>query len=447
MVSIAEIYDRLSPEPLQGDDLKRYYVDSFAGRGDNPMISLKRLLQSKPDGKLQILFSGYRGCGKSTELNELQREISDDFIVLNFSVLKDLDPVNINYVELFVIAMEKLFDVVDKHNIRINPQLFASVSEWSHSVEIEKITKLTGDALLEAGAEVKVSAPLFARFFAKMRASANASYSTKRTIIENIEPRLSDFISHCNALIREIKSHLPESGKKGLIIIIEDLDKLSVEKAEELFFNHSHILSTLQTHVIFTFPISLRHHQKATVIKGNFDEDFELPMLKVHDKQGKPFLGREAMYEIITCRTGTACFEPPELVYEFIDISGGCLRDLFRMIRNAADNALNNEREVITRVDYTKSFFKLRRDYENTIAEKRVNNEVITSVAEYYETLKTLALSTTKKVDNTEAVLDLRQNLCILGYNDEGWCDVHPVVRTILCERFPKEVMPLTLEA
>ena len=44
MVSIAEIYDRLSPEPLQGDDLQRYYVDSFAGRGDNPMISLKRLL-------------------------------------------------------------------------------------------------------------------------------------------------------------------------------------------------------------------------------------------------------------------------------------------------------------------------------------------------------------------------------------------------------------------
>ena len=222
---------------------------------------------------------------------------------------------------------------------------------------------------------------------------------------------------------------------------------MSVEKAEELFFNHSHILSTLQTHVIFTFPVSLRHHPKATVIKGNFDEDFELPMLKVHDKQGKPFRGREAMYEIITRRTGAACFEPPALVYDFIDISGGCLRDLFRMIRNAADNAQNNEREVITKVDYTKSFFRLRRDYENTIAEKRVNNEVITSVAEYYETLKTLALNETKKVDNTEAVLDLRQNLCILGYNDEGWCDVHPVVRTILCERFPQEVMPLTLEA
>ncbi|MEI6757420.1 MAG: hypothetical protein WCK85_06160 [Chlorobium sp.] len=216
------------------------------------------------------------------------------------------------------------------------------------TAEIEKIRELTGEASLEAGLEAKVSVPLFARFFAKMRAAANASYSTKKTIIESIEPRLSDLIGHCNDLIREVKSRLQESGKKGLIIIIEDLD---------------------------------------------------------------------------------------DLVLQFIDISGGCLRDLFRMIRDAADNAMNHGQTRITHSDYKKSFFRLRRDYENTIAEKWLNNEVIITVEEYYDTLTSLALSETKKVDNTGAALDLRQNLCILGYNDEGWCDLHPVVRSILQER------------
>ena len=122
-------------------------------------------------------------------------------------------------------------------------------------------------------------------------------------------------------------------------------------------------------------------------------------------------------------------------MYYFIDTSGGCLRDLFRMIRDAADNVLNHEKTKITEVDYKKSFFRLRRDYENTIAEKRLNNEIIISVDEYYNTLKAVALSETKKIDNTGATLDLRQSLCILGYNDEGWCDVHPVVRSILIER------------
>ncbi|MEI6757421.1 MAG: hypothetical protein WCK85_06165 [Chlorobium sp.] len=135
MVDISQIYELLSPEPLSGDGLDCYYVDAFNGRGDNPVMSLKRRLLAKPAGKLQILFSGYRGCGKSTELNKLQREISDDFIVLNFSVLKELDPVNINYVELFVITMEKLFDVVEEYNIRINPQLLKSIGEWSRRLK------------------------------------------------------------------------------------------------------------------------------------------------------------------------------------------------------------------------------------------------------------------------------------------------------------------------
>jgi hypothetical protein len=436
MVDISKIYELLSPEPLSGEALDSYYVDAFKGRGDNPVMSLKRRLEGNPDGKLQILFSGYRGCGKSTELNKLQREISQDFIVLNFSVLKELDPVNINYVELFVITMEKLFEIVGEYNITLNPLLLKSIGEWSRTAEIEKIRELTGEASLEAGLEATVSVPLFAKFFGKMRAAANASYSTKKTIIESIEPRLSDLISHCNDLIREVKIRLHESGKKGLIIIIEDLDKLSVEKSEELFFNHSHILSSLQTHVIFTFPVSLRHHPKSTVIKGNFDEDFELPMLKVRDKQGNPNpAGRDAVLDIIRCRIGTECFDPSDLVLQFIDISGGCLRDLFRMIRDAADNALNHGHTRIAEPDYTKSFLRLRRDYENTIAEKSLNNEVIITVEEYYNTLKLVAKSETKKVDNTGAALDLRQNLCILGYNDEGWCDVHPVVRSILRER------------
>ncbi len=193
---------------------------------------------------------------------------------------------------------------------------------------------------------------------------------------------------------------------------------MSVEKAEELFFNHSHILCSLQTHVIFTFPVSLRHHPKATVIKGNFDLDFELPMLKVHDKQGEPYpTGRDSLLDIIGCRIGTECFEPSDLVFQFIDISGGCLCDLFRMIRDAADNAMNHGQNRITQSDYTKSFFRLRRDYENTIAEKWYNNEVIITVKKYYDTLQSVALSETKKVDNTGAALDLRQNLCIFGDN------------------------------
>lgn len=446
MTDLFSVYDKLSPEPLQEKDLD-CYVDTYQGRGGvRPVSTLKRLLGYNregilPDGKLpdrelQILFSGYKGCGKSTELNKLQYEIEHDFIVVNFSVRHELDIINLTYIDLFVITMEKLFYAVADHGIEIDTRLFTSIREWSRTEELQTISDLTGEALVETGGEASLGIRGFARFFGKMRLAGRASSTTRKTIIDNIEPRVSDFIGHCNDLIREIRRNLEQCGKKGLLIIMEDLDKLSVEKAEELFFNHSHILNSLQTNVIFTIPISLCYHPNAVNIKGNFSEHFELPMVKVHDKLGNPYpKGREALHRIITRRIETECFEPPELVYQFIDISGGCLRDLFTMIRDAADNALNDGRTRIIKTDYTKSFFKLRRHYENTIAEKRVNNEVVTSVAEYYEVLKTLALSETKTVDNTGVTLDLRYSLFILGYNDVGWCDVHPVVRSILQER------------
>lgn len=436
MADLSKIYEKLSPEPLKGAMIDRFYVDAIAGRGDNPVKTLKRRLLSEPAGTQQILFSGYRGCGKSTELNKLAKEIAGDMMVLNYSALSEFDPQTISYVELFIITMEKLFQVSDERHLAIRKELLRSVNVWRQSAEIEKIRELTSDAEVEAGGEFEPTVPFLAKFFMKMRLSASASYTNKKTIVETIEPRLSDLISHCNDLIREVKLRLADTGIKGLVIIIEDLDKLSVEKAEELFFSHSHVLTRLEANVVFTFPVSLRYHPKAKIIKDNFDQDFELPMVKVHDKKGAPFTeGQETLRKIVECRIGRDCFATTDLLDRFIEVSGGCLRDLFRMIRDAADNALNHDQEVIKDADYLKSFYRLRRDYENTIAEKRIDHQLVVTVEAYLQTLKAVALSETKKIDNTEASLDLRQNLCILGYNDEGWCDVHPVVRSILEER------------
>ena len=433
MADLKSIYKKLSSKPLEGDDLDRCYVDTAVGRGHDPVKSLKRRLLDEPDGKLQILFSGYRGCGKSTELNKMAREIAEQFLVLNYSIY-ELDPVTVNYVELFILTMEKLFALSEEQHLGISREFLESVNAWRQSAEIENVRELAGTAGAETGAEVEASVPFLAKFFAKLRAEARYSTISKKTIFQTLEPRLSDLISHCNDLIREVNRNLAKTGKQGLLIIIEDLDKLILERAEELFFKHSPVLTSLKTNVIFTFPISLIHHTKAKIIIDNFDPVFELPMVKVHDKAGEPFEGRETLKSMVECRIGRDCFESEELLYQLIDLSGGCLRDLFRLIREAADNALNKDREKISEADCRKSFYHVRRDYENSIAEKRIDNKIVVSVGEYFDILKRIALSDEKKVENTEAALDLRQNLCILSYNDEGWSDVHPIVRSILQE-------------
>jgi hypothetical protein len=117
---------------------------------------------------------------------------------------------------------------------------------------------------------------------------------------------------------------------------------------------------------------------------------------------------------------------------DIIKYCGGCLFDMFRMIKDAADNALDNEREKISKVDFKVAYLLLKTGYESTIADNREDG---ITASDYYRILKEIAGDKNKKPRESRELLDLRNNLTVLGYNGENWSDVHPVVRDILEER------------
>jgi hypothetical protein len=92
----ADVYDCFDSTPLRIEDLEKYYVDVDKGRGLTPMKKMKRLFEKNPGGNYKFLFAGYKGCGKSTELNRVQKQLQEDFIILNFSVREELDILNIS---------------------------------------------------------------------------------------------------------------------------------------------------------------------------------------------------------------------------------------------------------------------------------------------------------------------------------------------------------------
>jgi len=104
----------------------------------------------------------------------------------------------------------------------------------------------------EAGAKGQIGIPYLQSFFYKFKMSAKSSRSLKETIKTNIEPKLSDLIEHCNLLITEISLSLLQINKKGLLIIIEDLDKIPVDRAEDMFFNYANQITQLKTNIVFT---------------------------------------------------------------------------------------------------------------------------------------------------------------------------------------------------
>ncbi|MDQ5928727.1 MAG: hypothetical protein QG594_505 [Bacteroidota bacterium] len=75
-----DIYQAFRGEPLKIEELEEFYHDAGKSRSKvNPRTRIGRLLKKGLGTSEHILFVGYKGCGKSTELNKLQKEISDEF--------------------------------------------------------------------------------------------------------------------------------------------------------------------------------------------------------------------------------------------------------------------------------------------------------------------------------------------------------------------------------
>ncbi len=431
---LSQVSKIISERPLEIKDLDNFYIDTNIARGERTRSRMSLLLNDNINTNQHILFVGYRGCGKSTEIKHLEKDIQKDFLTINFSVEKDLDLNNISYIDLIIATMKNLFEFVVKENLSLDELFINNITDFLKIKEIEEIRKKYMSAEVKTGAEAKTGIPYISKFFIAFTGSLKGSKSLTTVLKETVEPHYSDLVKHCNALINEIRLQLQTLGKKDLVIIIEDLDKINIDRGETLFFRYSRQLTQINANIIYTFPISLKYNNKFNTIKHLFTNIYELPMIMVHTKDGeKATEGYKTMRKIIAARMNLDLFEKSIILDNFIGYSGGCLRDLFRLIVNAVENSRIYNRETITKEDEMYAFYKLKKEYDGTIADNtNEKGEVITPVETYFKILNELNNNPKKTVLNTREVLELRQNLTILGYNGTGWCDVHPMAKEIL---------------
>ena len=112
---LEDIDNTLDSKALNEENYEEYYVFTKAGRGEDPTSMLVRKLRHQHGKDLKILFSGFKGCGKSTELLRLKRELEEDFVIQIFSVREKLDPNNFSISEIIIAMMEELCLFVSEH--------------------------------------------------------------------------------------------------------------------------------------------------------------------------------------------------------------------------------------------------------------------------------------------------------------------------------------------
>lgn len=77
---------------LEAAAIDRYYVDLSAVRSQQAIHSVSKELEFlEPGERAAILFTGHRGCGKSTELKRIQRQWELAYEVIYIRATDELD--------------------------------------------------------------------------------------------------------------------------------------------------------------------------------------------------------------------------------------------------------------------------------------------------------------------------------------------------------------------
>lgn len=240
--------------------------------------------------------------------------------------------------------------------------------------------------------------------------------TTREITRDIIKPRMSDLIDAINKIIVDAEEKL---GKK-LLIIIDDLDKVNLEKAEELFYMHGAELTQPICKVIYTIPQPLLFSNKIRqIVLQYFDGHEVLGNIKVHDKNTNLNSESCEVMKDVALRRMSVDLITEEALVTAIEFSGGILTEFMRIIKDAANIANTEERERIENEDVEHAITEIRNDYIRILSKEDL------------EILK--GVSKTKEKTDGESFQDLLFSLAILEYsNGEIWYDIHPTIKRVI---------------
>jgi GTPase SAR1 family protein len=408
---LKDIYHLFNPDKaLLNDELGKYYVEIDQNETNIKELQIRLELGLETREPIKLLFTGHRGSGKSTALNRLILNLDSDFIIVKYNVLDLLDQNDVTYIDVLLSILTKLFEKAQEDEVKLEDSLSKRADEWSSSITKTRTTKN------RKGLEFKAKIPFY---LLEIMGRIKNESTTRKEIRKQIEPRVSELISLINDTIAEI-----EKNDKQILVIIDNLEKIESDNASELFYNHGTQLSQPMCKIIYTFPISLKSSDKFQQIKNNFSGVYVHPNIKIHEKDGSEHhceKGREFMKEIVSKRVSLELFEPDALEY-ILDMSGGVVREFIRIIRDSSIRALARGKITIDKDIAIDVVNGLKNLYQAQLSDSD------------YKVL--LEVYKTKDIKRDDKLVNLLHNLSVLEYrNGRSWCDLNPVVRSILDEK------------
>lgn len=392
------IYKALKVNP------KTFIYDEIANRGNKTLLFL----------------AGMRGSGKTSELAKISAKLNhkDGFLCITCNLDDGLDLNDMEYMDIIIFQLERLFEELEKINLEIDSSIIDSLQNWFS----ERVKEINKAIKKEAGFEMEISAgtPSFLNFLgiaAKVKSNLLGSKENAQKIRTVFKNNFSDFAIQFNLFVEEVNVKLRKTEiAKELLFVVDGIEKAaSLDIRKKIILEEANRIRQINSNTIFTLPIELMPERQKII---SFSTVVSFPFVKIREKNGE--VVEKAIQRFVDFtykRINSKLFDSPETVRKAILTGGGSPREYLRILEYASMFS-DDDAELITLEALEKGIRKLAAETSQYV-----------SIADL-EKLKTLKHSNEadKIMPFDSEWQDLLEKLIVLEYNDGTYKRVNPIV-------------------
>ncbi len=394
-------------KPLSDVGLRLWYVP----RSRSPRGRMRTLLEKETEAQ-RILFVGHRGSGKSTELNKLAEELEPSFHTIEMNLIDITGRTTPEYDDLMLAMSTRVTRYCIEKKLIRRPLGEALGERWQDLLDWWQ--QLAGSAQLPTVATEENLSVKLNTILGQLELGVKQSSQTRDRVKLRLNQQMPELIERLNWVIEQA-----ESGGRPLLIIVEGLDKVDLESANNIFRDHSPTITTPRAAMVFTFPLALRHSDHFNTIRLSFPEVFYLPNIcprKVDASEDQD--GLAALRRLVLARIEERLIMP-EALELILRNNGGVPVWLVALIRGAILYALERGGDRIAIGDAENAVRDLLRETLPPLS--REDHRVLR--ARHQDRL----------LSNDSMEQRLLYNGSLIEYaNAVPWCDAHPVLWPLL---------------
>lgn len=335
-----------------------YYIDFTAARsGKRKTVSLINELYRTitRENTSHQLFTGHIGCGKSTELGKLQYDLEQaGFHVVYLDSSEDLVMTDVDISDIFLSVSRQISKSLADAEIELHPIGFQGLLQktWNIlqtdvAISVESSFSLAGRVSTSTNGEISADLLGIAKFSAKLKGNPDA----RARLRQHLEPQTDNLLELINKeLLEPANKALIERGQKGIVAIVDSLDRLENTKernqAEYIFVTRGEKLRQFHCHMVYTTPLVLNFSNSIAPLSDRFGGAPKvLPMVRVKNRDNQPHTeGIQLLREMVLARAFPdlpseeraqyldQVFDNPETCDRLCTISGGHVRNLLVLL-------------------------------------------------------------------------------------------------------------------